>query len=441
MLDLIKKAAERFKNSEGIIRIVTHYDTDGITAGAIIATAMKRLDRQFKISVISQLDRKNLEALKKEGNKITFLLDLGAQYLEEINSFENEVFVLDHHEIKETVLSENITFINPHLTADEEIPASVISYLFAKELDVNNADLASLAVLGMVGDFAEQDLGKIGNSVVNDAKNVTVRKNLLLFPSTRPLNKALEFSSIYIPGVTGSAIGSLNLIREAGIKIRENSQYKTLLDLTEDELSRLITLITLKRAHSENLIGKIYLIKFLNHLEDARELSSLINACGRLGHADIAVAFCMGCKKAKSNAETLYSSYKHQLIAGLNWISLNEKIEGEGYVIINAESSIKDSIIGTLISILASSFIYPENTVIVGMARTEDKRIKISARAVGHNSDLNLKKLLENPINIVGGEYGGHKRASGGFIPVSKEKTFIELLQKELRVSQLQIKV
>jgi len=441
MLDKIKKAVDRFSRLEGVVRIVTHYDSDGISAGAILALALKRLDRQFKISVISQLDKKNFENIKAEENKILFLLDMGSAHLEEISGLEGDIFILDHHEIKNLVLGKNISFINPHLTEEDESSTSALAYLFAKELDSKNTDLASLAILGLVGDFADQNLGKIGNTIVQDAKELVIKKNLLLFPSTRPLNKALEFSNIYIPGVTGSSVGALNLIREAGIKIREEGRFKTLLDLNEEELSKLITLITLKRADTQNIIGKIYLIKFFNQLEDARELSSLINACGRLGSADTALAFCMGSKKAKSNAESIYSKYKHKLIYGLNWISMHDKIEGDSYIIINAGSEIKDSVIGTLMSILASSFIYPENMILVGMAQTNDKRIKVSMRIVGHSDCSNLRRIIEKPAELVGGESGGHKRAAGCFIPADKEKTFIELLQKELNVMHLQVKV
>jgi RecJ-like exonuclease len=441
MLEELKKAVARFSKLEGIVRIVTHFDADGITAGAILATALKRLDKSFKITAIDQLERKNLENLKREDNKILFLLDLGTAHVNELNNFDGEIFIIDHHEIsKGTEIKEKISFVNPHLDSDEETSASALTYLFVKELDSSNSDLSSLAVLGIVGDLADQNVGKLGNLVMSDAKDVIIKKNLLLFPSTRPLNKALEFSSIYIPGVTGSSIGAMNLIREAGIKMKENNQFKTLLDLDEEELSRLLTLITLKRTDSKSIIGKIYLIKFFSHLEDARELCALINSCGRLGYADTAISFCMGDKKAKQVAESLYSTYKHQIISGLNWISLHEKIEGDGYVIINAEDKIKYTIIGTLITILSSSFIYPEGTVLIGMARTDDKRIKVSARMVGNNG-LNLKKLIEIPARLVDGECGGHKNAAGCFIQLSKEKTFLELLQKELRVTQLQIKV
>ena len=442
MLEELKKAVDRFSRIDGAVRIVTHYDTDGITAGSILALALKRADRQFRISAISQLDKKNIEILKAEENKILFLLDIGSAHLEELSKFEGDIFILDHHEIKNLILEKNISFINPHLAEEDDSSASALAYLFVKELDSRNTDLASLAVLGLVGDFADQNLGKIGNMLIQDAKEMIIKKNLLLFPSTRPLNKALEFSNIYIPGVTGSSIGASNLIREAGIKIREEGKIKTLLDLNEEELSNLITLITLKKADAQqNIIGKIYLIKFFSQLEDARELSSLINACGKLGYSDTAIAFCMGSKKSKSNAESIYSKYKHELISGLNWISLHDKIEGEGYIIINAGSDIKESVIGTLMSILASSFIYPENTILIGMANTADGRIKVSARTVGHNECSNLKKIIEKPAELAGGESGGHKKAAGCFIPIDKEQTFIELLQKELNVMHLQIKV
>ncbi len=442
MLELIKKAVSEFRALEGEVRIVTHYDTDGITSGAILSTALKRIDRQFRISILNQVGKKEVESLKAEKNKITFFLDLGSSVLEEISKIEGEVFIIDHHEISELKLFSNIHFINPTLTETEETSSSEIVYLFARELSSRNTDLAQLAVLGMVGDLVDQEVGKIGDSVIKDAKDITLKKSILLFPSTRPLNKALEFSSIYIPGVTGSAIGAMNLIREAGIKFKDGGKYKTLLDLNKEELSRLLTLITLKKSNPENLIGKIYLLKFFNHLEDARELSALINACGRMGFADTALSFCMGDKKAKANAESIYSSYKHHLIGGLNWISMNKKTEGEGYIIVNSGNSIKHTIIGTLMTILSFSFIYPEGTVLIGLANTEDGRIKVSSRVVGGSSvDINLKRLLEIPSLTVGGEIGGHKSAAGCFIPSDKAEEFIELVQKELSVNKLQIKV
>ena len=108
-------------------------------------------------------------------------------------------------------------------------------------------------------------------------------------------------------------------------------------------MSKLITAIILRinQKDTENLIGNIYLVKFFNRLEDARELSAMINACSRLDRSHVAFSLCIGNKKARKRAETIYANYKQHLISGLNFISNLKKIEGQNYVIINAKNNIK----------------------------------------------------------------------------------------------------
>lgn len=440
LLETIKKAVKRFNSIEGKIKIFSHYDTDGITSAAIMCKALRRADKNFSIEIVKQINRKMINDMANISAETILLLDLSAD-TEELKRLSKEVFILDHHEVLlKGELPENISLMNPILDENEKLSASCVTYLFAKELNEKNKDLANLAVLGLVGDIMDKNIGRIGNSIVKDAE-ITIKKSLLLFPSTRPLNKALEFSSIYIPGVTGSSIGALNLLREAGIKIKDGEKFKTVLDLNNDELQKLVTLITLRKADLSRIIGNIFLIKFFNKLEDARELSAVINACGRLGYGDVALAFCMENKKVLSNVNSIYSKYKHDLIHGLNWISMNEKIEGENYIIINGKNFIKDSLIGTLMSILAMSFVYPVGTVIVGMAYSDDGKIKVSARAVGDNSEINLRKALDSVVQVTDGECGGHNNAAGCFIPLSQEANFISLLQKELSMNSLKIKI
>lgn len=440
LIESIKKAVRKFNSLNGSIKIYTHYDTDGITSGAIICKALQRKDRKWSLQIVKQLNQKTIKEISESSHDIIFFLDLSGDF-ESIKKIKKNVFILDHHEFNDSSIPENICLVNPFVEdGKEELSASCVCYLFAKEMDEKNIDLANLAVLGIIGDMLDKSIGRISNSIIKDAQAV-VRKSLLILPSTRPLNKALEFSSIYIPGVTGSPIGALNLLREAGIRLKENEKFKTVLDLSDEELRRLITLITLKKVDFSRLIGNVYLIKFFNKLEDTRELSTIINACGRLNQGDIAISYCLGNKKVENLIREIYSSYKHNIISGLNWISLNEKIEGDGYVIINGKNVIKDTIIGTLASILSLSFVYPEGTVIAGMAYTDSNTIKVSVRITGKNEDINLKKIIESIANAVGGESGGHKDAAGCVIPLSQESVFINLLQKELSMQQIKIKV
>ncbi|MFC1685822.1 DHH family phosphoesterase [Nanoarchaeota archaeon] len=446
MLDYIKQAASQFKQIQGNVRILTHHDTGGITSAAIISKAIQKEDRTFKISVIKQLDRQIINSLKEEHNDIIFFLDFGSASLDKIKELDSKIFIFDNHELSGEV-PENITLINPHMFDAGELNASVISYLFAKELNQANSYLSYLAVLGMVGDYGDlSNLGMLSREVIKEADDVSTKRNLRLFPATRPIHKALEFSSkIYIPGITGSLDGALKLLKEAKIPLKEGIEYRTLLDLTKDETERLLEALSRKTVDIDAIketFGHIYLIKFFGHLEDARELSMLINACGKMGHGDLAISFCMGSKQAKFFAENIYIKYKHLLLDALKWIGAKDKIEGKGYVIINAGHEIKDTIIGTVLSILSASFTYAPGTALIGMSNTDSDRIKVSARVTGkQKGKINLQQLIEPIAKSLGGEGGGHHVAAGCLIPSEKEQEFITMLQKDLDMRNMEIKV
>jgi single-stranded-DNA-specific exonuclease len=204
-------------------------------------------------------------------------------------------------------------------------------------------------------------------------------------------------------------------------------------------MSKLITAIMLRNPQIKNkdIIGDIFLIKLFNKLEDARELSAMINACSRLGESETAIQFCMELSKAKKRAELMHTKYKQFIISGLKSTSESEKIQGNGFVIINAKEKIKDTIIGTIASILSNSSLYEEGTIITTMAYYEDK-IKVSSRNVGREG-RNVREILNKVVTEIGGEVGGHKFAAGCMVTQKKEKEFIELLKKSLEIEMVKI--
>ena len=437
MLEAIKHLAEDFIAQDKKIMVISHHDTDGISSAAIMAAVLQKLDKDFSIKILKQLEKEFIETLPE--NRIIFFLDLASGSLEHLAKLKNKIYILDHHEIDENIeIPENIKIINTHLYKSEDLSGSCLTYLFAKEVMKENKNLANLAVVGMVGDMLEKNIGKIGNSILKDAE-IKIKKGLLLYPATRPLNKTLEFSSsMYIPGVTGSPSGAINLLKEVGIE-KKDGKYKSLIELDEEEMSKLITTILLRRGeeNTQDFIGNIYLVKISNHLEDARELSAMINACSRLDHSNVALSLCMGSKGARRKAEKIYAHYKQHLISGLNFVSNLKKIEGKNYIIINAKNNIKDSIIGTIASILSMSSAYKEGTAIVTMAQNEEK-IKISARMAGRNG-RNIREVLDSIIKKIGGESGGHAFAAGCLIEKEKEEQFIELLRHKLEIELVKI--
>jgi len=370
--------------------------------------------------------------------KVILFLDLASGSLEHIAKTNlKDIFIIDHHEIFQEI-PEGINIINPHLNGKEELSGSSLTYLFCKQLSGEDKELAKLAILGMIGDSMEKSIDKLNNLIINDGE-VKRKRGLLIYPSTRPLNRTLEYcSDPYIPGITGDSIGVTELLREIGLS-PPNGKYKSLIELDDNEMSKLVTAIILKnpRVRNKEIIGDIFLIKFFNKLEDARELSAMINACSRLGESETAIQFCMESMKAKKRAELLHAKYKQFIISGLKFVSETEKLEGNGFVIINAKENIKDTMVGTIASILSNSSIYEMGTIITTMAYYDDK-IKISARSVGRNG-RNIREILTSIVERTGGEVGGHQFAAGCMIKREKEEEFIDFLKKSLEIELVKI--
>ncbi|MEM0465450.1 MAG: DHH family phosphoesterase [Candidatus Pacearchaeota archaeon] len=423
------------------IQIIAHFDTDGISSAAILSKTLEKLNKQFLIKIVKQLTKEEINNFPKE--RIIILLDLGSGSLNELKNLDREILIIDHHEYSTNNIPENILILNPHFLKEnyEELCTAELCYLVAKSISQENKNLAYLAILGIIGDTLEKNISKIRNTIINEA-NIKIKKGLLIYPSTRPIDKALEFSSKpFIPGVTGDSKGTYELLKEAGIE-KTNKSFKSLIELDEEEMKRLTTAILLRLPASEGseYLGNLYLIKFFNKIEDARELSAIINACSRMDKPEIALMLCLGNTEARKKAERLYIKYRQHIISGLRYIEKNNNITGKKYVIINAKDKIKDTIIGTLASILSFSSIYQEGTIIIAMAYHNEK-IKVSARLCGKYSkdSRNLRELMDSITSIIGGESGGHKEAAGCIINKKDEERFIELIKKQLEIEIIKV--
>jgi len=438
MINRIKLAIEKIDNLSKTkpIKIISHFDTDGITSAAIFSRVLQRWNKIFSLKIVKGLDEEIIKSLPED--EILIFLDLASNSLKHLKEKKTEIFILDHHEITDTI-PDNVMIINPMLQKNDPMSSAAICYLFGKALSLENRDLANLAIIGMVGDSMEKNISKDYDTILRDAGTI-IRKGLLLYPSTRPIDKALEYSSgMYIPEVTGSYKGVMDLLREANIQ-RAEGRFKALYELTEEEMSRLITAVMLRmigKKDASELIGNLYLVKFFNKLEDAREFSALINSCSRMDRPEIALGFCLGNKKSIEEAEKIYVQYKQHLISALKYVSESKKISGKNYTIINAGDNIKDTIIGTVASIISHSPVYSKGTIIVALAYNQDK-IKVSARMVGKEG-RNVREVLNQVVVPLGGEVGGHHGAAGCLISRHNEDKFIQELQKVLEVELIKV--
>ncbi len=432
------------------VKIVGNLDTDGITSISILCKAFSRKKIRYAVSVIKQVNEEVLKSLKNEDYDVVVFVDFGSGYMNQISEeLDKEVFILDHHfpEIKEEKLGK-IRQVNPHLfgiDGTKEISASGVTYFFAKAIDVGNVDLSYLALVGAVGDVQE-DLGFKGlnNKILEDATDnelVEVKETLRVFGmQTKPIHKALEYSTNpYLPGVTGNEKGAIKFVEDAGIKVYSGRDFRRLVSLNKQELDKLVAMIDLKKTAGslEPLVGPVFLLK--NEREDSlkkdlREFSTLLNSCGKMGWPSLGIGVCMGDEIALKKAEDVLRNYRREIIDALNWFHENRRgekiIEKEGYAVILAEGNIRDTIIGTLASLLSKSGIYPDGTIVMSSAYTLDGYIKCSFRVSGKNvGGVDLRLLVKEILNEVsdGSGYGGGLNlAAGASILQDKEDILIK---------------
>ncbi len=443
-LEAVQNAVDKFKETKGPVRIISHLDADGLTSAAILIKALQREQRKFAVSIFRNLTKENLEEVNREKYKTVVFCDLGSGYLSLINEIikDKDIFILDHHQIEKVKV--NFVHINPlmyKVDGATEICGAGVVYFFAKALNEKNKDLAYLAIIGAIGDVQE-DNGFLGlnNEILEDAKNkIEIKTGLRMFGAqTRPLHKVLEYSTDpYIPGISGDEKAVINFLDELDIKIKEKDKFRKLINLSKDEIKRLSSAIIVKRINhgssEDGVLGPIYLIKGEEDespTRDAREFSTLLNSCGRLNKPSLGIGVCLGSKDSKEKAIDILQKYRKEIVNGLNWFYNNRKtsnvIEQNGFVIINAGENIRDTLVGTVGSVLAKSGIFPFGTIILGLASTIDGNLKGSIRVAGRTKGKNLKVILEKISKSIGCSAGGHDFAAGCLIPGDKEEDFIE---------------
>ena len=442
----VRSAAERFKtmDKDDTIRIVAHLDADGISACAIIIKLMNMDNRKYSISVVQQLSKEVIEELAKEPYDNFIFVDLGSGQLKNIKEHlkSKNIIILDHHEI-DGKADDKIIHVNPHLfdiDGSKEISGSGVVYLFSRAVDESLRSMAHVAIIGAIGDIQENSgFMKLNQEILDcavECGTIKVKKGLRFFGlQTRPLHKILEYSTDpYIPGVSGSESGAIQFLQQVGINPKNGKSWKKMIHLNDEDMKKLVTGIILRRENEENpedILGNIYVLedeKLESPMRDAKEFSTLLNACGRMGKASLGIGSCLGDKKIKDRALQNLLNYKREIIGALRWYDDGggSVMKDEGFVIINAKDSIRASIIGTLASIISKSNKVKDGTFIMSLAQIGDGYTKVSMRMAG-NKNIDLREIIKEITEKADcGEAGGHMHAAGALIDTAKEEEFIK---------------
>ena len=434
------------------IRLVSHLDADGICAAAIMIKALNTDNRKYSLSIVQQLTDEVMDGLSKEPYNYFVFTDLGSGQLASIKKkfVGKQILILDHHQPEKVRLTSNIVQVNPHLfgiDGGKEISGCGVVYLFARSLNKKIDNLAHIAVIGAIGDIQEDGKGflKLNKEILDIAvkkKKIKVIKGLRIFGAqTRPLHKVLEYcTDPYIPGVSGSESGVIQFLQQIGIQAKNGKEWRKIVHLDDEEIKKLVSGIIMRRLGEdspEDVLGNVYILndeKKESPFRDAKEFSTLLNACGRLDKASLGIGACLGDKKTKERAMKNLRGYKREIINAINWYrdDNGEKdiVKGNGYIIVNAGSDIRASIIGTLASIMSKSNGLKDGTFFMSMADMMNGYFKISLRISGRKNDIDLREIVKKVTDKVGGEAGGHAFAAGAMIKEEKVEEFVKIAKQ-----------
>jgi RecJ-like exonuclease len=459
--NLIRSEAEK----GSYILILSHFDADGLAAAGILGKALVRLDASFHIRILKRLDQLSVDKSVAEGSDLIIFSDIGSGYLDLVGRslMKRKVVILDHHQ-PIGKLSSNVTHVNPHthgFDGARDISGAGVAYLVAKSIEASNVDLSTLAIVGALGDMQDKSdkrsLHGLNEIIVDDAVKaglLKVETDLVFYGrETRPLHKALAYTTNpFLPGLTGKEDECLALLASVKIPLKHDGKWRALADLSTEEkqtlLSKIIEYIAMKGFPGKvalNLIGTVYTLlreERWTPTRDAREYSSLLNACGRMDKPSLALAVCMGERGGLiDEVQRIIGQYRKTLAQCMEWLTEtpDRMKELEALYVIHGGEVIDENMTGAISSILPATGLLEPNKAIIVIAKTEEGDMKISARATEYllEKGVNLGAALQELAKKYSGTGGGHDVAAGAQIPGGLEDKFIrdinEVILKQIR--------
>jgi RecJ-like exonuclease len=429
----VKERIEKFKAP----LIVNHYDADGLAAGALVAKGLESLGKEYEIVTLRKLEmRKEIE----EAEELIFV-DFGG--VEEFfgSQLKGKAVIIDHHQSSET----SIPQANPHLfgfDGGSELSSSGTAYFVFRK-----PELADLAVVGAVGDM-QLPLKSMNRKILREGIEKGVLRcdiDLTIFGRIgRPLLWFLSYcTEPFLPGLTGNESNCYRFLNEVGIELKRDGKWRKYFELEVEERVELISSLVAylysknKFESAHQLIGEVYIL--VNHpegseLRDAKEYSTLLNACGRHGKPEIGIEVSLDGEEALEKARRMLYEHREELRRGMMYAVSSYEDFGLFYFL-DGRGRIQDGVIGVIAGMLYG--VLEGDKPILGVALDEEGKIKVSARAT--------RKLVENGVNLgealkkacAGiGVGGGHNIAAGGTVESDKLNEFLLNFGRELKLGR-----
>lgn len=426
------------------IKINTHTDPDGISAGCIISGCLNYYDIPFHVSFGSPPEREDLEKLERQDYDFFIFLDQGAGQFQMIEdhllSADEEVLILDHHpgEITE---NSNLTYLNPHefgLSGAKDVSASGVVYSVVEKIDENFEPLSELALIGALGDRQETPSGFVGinREIYEKAEEkgfLSSQEGLKLTSRSMPIIDCLSHSiRPFLLGLSGDKSKSEDLIQELNLDPEatlddlepeeENNLKEGIIENVENEITEYFR---------RSLWGDIYVSELdrITGPKNLHEFVTILDACEKSGQIGIGFSAMMGDDESGQKALEILREYQENMIETMNWITSGEEMIKTTTQMryIDFEDELRSKMVGEVLSVAIESGLVQTDLPIFGLARSDEDTLKVSARATPEyaESGADLGEVMNEVSQQLGGSGGGHNVAAAARLPLERKDEFL----------------
>ena len=366
-----------------------HYDADGIASAGIVYQYLEKRGVRARTLAVPAITDEVLARIQHEEELI--LVDLGSGY----HGIPDHAIIIDHHL---PVHRDGIHF-NPHffgIDGDKEMCGALSAYYIFETDPI-------LAIVGAAGD-RQLPLSERARAFLQPPKETTTLNIFGRF--SRPLRFVL---SSFFDDLPDRLLWSLG--------INEDKTYE---ELGESERRKFASFLLLYSIFLERPVDDLLTVSYEfpsleDKLREAHVFASVLNACGKQGHADVGLNVALY-KYMVPEAERIVKEHGRRVMDGLAYAKENLMDLGLFYFL-DGRWGVNPGALSAVVSFLTDS-----EKPIVGVAGR--RSLKVSARG----GQVSLGDWLRAASETVGGRGGGHQNAAGAIIPEEKLLAFLHAL-------------
>lgn len=440
---------ERAARGEEVL-VIHHIDADGVTSGAIAATALERAGVRFRTLAAKSMDQVHLDLIRQSAQSTTasaptalWFCDLGSTVYMQFPDAAR--LVCDHHQLVRDGSEESFAHVNPLLDglSGEEISGAGCAYLVAAALDERNLDLLPLALVGASADLQDRKTGAFHGANAALLEHGILHgllrgdTDLAFFgPETRPLRKFLALAQPKVPTATGDQRAAERFLLDLGIPPTDDAGERTWSRLDADEqrrvrgalVQRLVQVGLPERA--TRLFRTVVRIAAEAPGAPTRELQeygTLLNGTARYGRPEVGLAVARGDRGAAyQEALDLLLDHRQHLVGALDAFANRGVTQAAAIQHVHLQDAVLDTVVGIVCGMALEGLGLRRDLALVAFAWTPDGRTKVSSRSPHELQarGIDLATAMREAAAAFGGQGGGHKGAAGATIPRGCEEAF-----------------